>query len=194
MARDEIVKFYGVKETVALMRKVEPEMLKDMRKSIRTIGQPAVLAIRTNSPKVAPMSGMAGNGRTAYTTPKVNLRITPGQRSYGFGSTTSNLVAITATGSGRQVGFDIADMAGRANNPGKYRQTRPFVDPRTGQTVRRRINGQGANMIQVLQSRSGKTASRYVYKSIEDKMPQIRAEIAKVIERTMDDFTRRINK
>jgi len=194
MARDEIVKFVGVKETVKLMRQVEPQMLKDMRKGIRQIASPAVSTIKSSSPKVAPMSGMAGAGRTAYTTPKVTLRITPGQKSYGFGSTTSNLVAITATGSGNQYGFDIADMAGRANNPGKYRQTRPFVDPRTGKTVRRRINGQGANMIRVLQSRSGKPASRYVYKSIEDKLPAIQREVGNIIERTMDDFTRRINK
>jgi hypothetical protein len=193
MAKDEIVKFYGVKETVKLMRQFEPQTLKDLRKNIRQIAQPAVSSIKSNSPKVAPLSGMAGQGRTAYTTPKINLRITPSGKSFGFGSTTANLVALTATGSGNQSGFDIADMAGRANNPGKYRLTRPFVDPRTGQTVRRRINGQGQNMIRVLQSQSGK-ASRYVYKGIEEKLPQIRVEVAKVLERTMDDFTRRINK
>lgn len=193
MARDEIIKFYGVKETVKLMRQVEPQMLKDMRKNIRQIAQPALSQIKANSPKVAPLSGMAGLGRTAYTTPKINIRITPSAKSYGFGSTTSNLVAITATGQGRQVGFDIADMAGRANNPGKYAQTRPFVDPRTGQTVRRRINGQGENLIRVLNQRS-KTASRYVYKGLEDKLPEIRREVSRVIDRTMNDFSRRLNK
>lgn len=193
MAKDEVVKFYGVKETIALMRKVEPEMLNDMRKSIRQIAQPAVLAIKSGSPKVAPLSGMAHNGRTAYSTPKVSVNITPAQRSRGFGSTTSNLVAISATGSGKVYGFDIADMAGRANQAGKYSQTRKFVDPRTGNIVRRKINGQGQNLINVLNSRGG-PASRYVYKNIEDKLPTIQREVAKVIERTMDSFTRRINK
>jgi hypothetical protein len=189
---DEIVKFYGVKETIREMRKVEPEMLKDMRKSIRQIVQPAVSAIKSNSPKVAPLSGMAHNGRTGYSTPKVSIQITPSARS-GFGKTTANLVSITATGSGKQYGFDIADMAGRANNAGKYSQTRKFVDPRTGNIVRRRINGQGQNLINVLNSRGG-PASRYVYKNIEDKLPAIRREVANVIERTMDSFTRRLNK
>lgn len=192
MARDEIVKFYGVKETIKLMRKVEPEMLKDMRKSIRTIAQPAVSAIKSRSPKVAPLSGMANNGRSGYTKPKVTIQVTPSARS-SFGRTTANLVSISATGSGKQYGFDIADMAGKANQPGKYRQTRKFVDPRTGNIVRRRINGQGVNLIDKLNSRGG-PASRYVYRSIEDKLPAIRTEVAKVIERTMDDFTRRINK
>jgi hypothetical protein len=192
MAKDEIVKFYGVKETIREMRKIEPEMLKDMRKSIRQITQPVVIAIKSNSPKVAPLSGMAHNGRSGYTPPKVGIQITPGARS-GFGKTTANLVAITASGSGKQYGFEIADMAGRANNAGKYTQTRKFVDPRTGNIVRRKINGQGANMIRVLNSRYG-PASRFVYKNLEDKLPAIRREVANVIERTMDDFTRRLNK
>jgi hypothetical protein len=189
---DEIVKFYGVKETIKLMRKVEPEMLKDMRKSIRQITQPAISAIKSNSPKVAPLSGMANNGRSGYTSPKVSIQITPSARS-GFGKTTANLVAIKAEGSGKQYGFEISDMAGRANNAGKYTQTRKFVDPRTGNIVRRRINGQGQNLINVLNSRYG-PASRFVYKNLEDKLPAIRQEVARVIERTMDDFTRRLNK
>jgi len=191
---DEIVKFYGVKETIAEMRKFEPEMLKDLRKNIRQIAQPAVSQIRSNSPKVAPLSGMAGNGRTAYTTPKVNIRITPSGKSYGFGSTTANLVAITATGSGKYVGFDIADIAGRGPGGGQYARTRPFVDPKTGRTVRRKINGQGKNLIEVLNQRSKNPPSRYVYGGLEDKLPAIRAEVAKVIGKTMDDFTRRLRK
>lgn len=193
MAKDEVVKFYGVKETIREMRKVEPEMLKDLRKSIRQITQPAVSAIKSNSPKVAPLSGMANNGRTGYTTPKVSIQITPGARS-GFGRTTANLVSITATGSGKQYGFDIADIAGRANQDGKYTQTRQFVDPRTGNIVRRRINGQGTNLIKVLNSRYKNPPSRFVYGSIEDKLPAIRREVGNVIERTMDSFTRRLNK
>jgi hypothetical protein len=189
---DEIVKFYGVKETIKEMRKLEPEMLKDMRKSIRQISQPAVLAIKSNSPKVAPLSGMAHNGRSGYTTPKVSIQVTPSARS-AFGSTTATLVAIKAEGSGKQYGFEISDMAGRANNDGKYTQTRKFVDSRTGDVVRRRINGQGTNMIRVLNARYG-PASRFVYKNLEDKLPALRAEVAKVIGRTMDDFSRRLNK
>lgn len=175
------------------MRKFEPEMLKDMRKSIRQIANPAVSAIKSGSPKIAPLSGMVHNGRTAYSSPKVSVNITPFQRSRAFGSTTANLVSISATGSGKVYGFDISDMAGRANQAGKYQQTRKFVDSRTGQIVRRRINGQGQNMIDKLNSRFG-PASRFVYRNIEDKLPAIRREIAVVLSKTMDDFTRRINR
>jgi septum formation topological specificity factor MinE len=192
MAKDDIVKFYGVKETIAQMRKVEPEMLKDLRRNIRQIAQPAVSAIKSNTPKVAPLSGMVHNGRSAWSVPKVTIQVTPGARS-GFGRTTANLVAIKAEGSGKVYGFEIADMAGRANQDGKYQQTRSFVDPRTGQFVKRRINGQGTNMIRVLNARYG-PASRFVYKNLEDKLPAIRREVAAVVQKTMDDFSRRLNK
>lgn len=191
MAKDNVVQFYGVNETIKLMRKFEPQMLKDLRKDIRQIAQPAVLAIKSNSPKVAPLSGMAHNGRTAYSTPKVTVNITPAQRAKAFGSTTSNLVVINATGSGKVYGFDIADMAGRANQAGKYSQTRKFVDPRTGDVVRRRINGQGANLIRVLNSRGG-PASRYVYKNIEDKLPAIRQQVARSLDKTIGEFNRKL--
>jgi hypothetical protein len=193
MAKDEIVKFYGVKETIAQMRKFEPEMLKDLRKNIRQIAQPGVTEIKKLSPAVAPLSGMNHNGRSAYSRPKITIQVTPGARS-GFGRTTANLVAIKAEGSGKVYGFEIADLAGRGGNAGKYRQTRPFVDSRTGQTVRRRINGQGENMVSVLNARSKKPPSRYVYGALENKLPQIRLEVGKVIDQTMNAFSRRLNK
>lgn len=189
MAKDDVVQFYGVKETIKLMRKFEPEMLKDLRKDIRQISQPAVLAIRSNSPKVAPLSGMANNGRSGYTKPKVTVKIAPSARA--FGGTTANLVSITATGSGKQYGFDISDMAGRANEAGKYQQTRKFVDPRTGNIVRRRINGQGQNLINTLNSRYG-PASRFVYRNIEDKLPAIRQQVARSLDRTIGEFNRKL--
>lgn len=191
MAKDDVVQFYGVNETIKLMRKFEPEMLKDLRKSIRQIAQPAVMAIKSGTPKVAPLSGMVHAGRTAYSQPKVTVRITPSQRSRAFGSTTANLVVIDATGSGKVYGFDISDMAGRANQAGKYQQTRKFVDSRTGEVVRRRINGQGENMINVLNSRYG-PASRFVYKKIEDKLPAIRVEVARTLDRTIGEFNRKL--
>lgn len=185
---DDVVKFYGINETVKLMRQFEPEMLKDLRKSIRQIAQPGVAAIKSQSPSVAPLSGMLHNGRTGYTKPKVTVTVTPAQRSRALGSTTANLVAIKAAGSGNQYGFEIADMAGRANQPGKYPMSRKYL--RNGVAVQHRQNGQGEAFIRNLQGK----ASRYVYSSIEDKLPQIRAEVANVLDRTIADFNRKLNK
>lgn len=187
---DEVVKFYGVKEAIGLMREFEPTIYKQLRKDIRGIVAPAVSTIKSTAPAIAPLSGMMHNGRTAWTTPKVSVNITPGQRSRAFGSTTANLVAITATGQGKKVGFDIADMAGRANQPNKYPKTRKFVDPRTGEVVQRKINGQGRSLINNL---SG-TPSRYVYKAIEGQLPFIRSKVADTIEAAADSINRKLKR
>lgn len=186
---DEIVKFYGVKETVALMRQFEPEMLKDLRKNIRQIAQPGVTAIKSGSPTVAPLSGMVHAGRTAYSRPKVTVQVTPGKSSR-FGSDTSNLVAIKAQGSGNVYGFEISDMAGRANNAGKYPRSRQYT--KNGRPQRHRLNGQGEAFIRNLNFRySG--ASRFVYKNLENKLPQIRQQVAIVLNSTIADFNRKLN-
>jgi hypothetical protein len=187
---EEIVKFYGVKEAIGLMRTFEPEIYKQLRKDIRGIVAPAVSSIKSTAPNVAPLSGMIHNGRTAWTKPKVTVNITPAQRSRAFGSTTSNLVAISATGQGRKVGFDIADMAGRANQPNKYPKTRRFVDPRTGEVVQRRVNGQGRGMIANLPAK----ASRYVYPAIEKQLPFIRSQVAITIEKAADSINRKLKR
>lgn len=191
MADNDIVKFYGVNDTIKLMRQLEPDTLKNMRKSIRQIAQPAVLKIKSSAPTVAPLSGMAHNGRSAYSTPKVTVSVTPSQRSRAPGSTTSNLVSITAAGTGKTYGFEISDMAGRANQAGKYSRSRTYV--KAGNQVRHRLNGQGENFIDVLNSRFG-PASRWVYKRIEDQLPGIRREVARVISQTMDEFNRKLNR
>lgn len=185
---DDVVKFYGIKETLNVMKTIEPEIYKQLRKDIRGIVAPAVSNIKSQAPSVAPLTGMNHNGRTAWTKPKVTVNITPAQRSRALGSTTSNLVAITATGEGRKVGFDIADMAGRANNPGKYSKTRRFTDPYTGQTVQRKVNGQGVGMIDNLAGR----ASRYVYPAIEKQLPFIRSQVAVTIEKAADSINRKL--
>lgn len=190
MANDDVVRFYGVKETIKMMRQVEPEMLKDLRKNIRQISAPGVSAIKSGSPTVAPLSGMLHSGRSAYSRPKVTIQVTPSKRS-GFGKDTANLVAIKAVGSGGVYGFEIADMAGRANNPGKYPVSRQYT--RNGRPQRHRLNGQGRAFIDNLNGRYA-GASRFVYKNLEDKLPAIRQQVANVIESTMADFNRKLNK
>ena len=187
---DEIVKFVGVKETLRILRDVEPDVYKQLRKDIRAIAMPAVTAIKSNTPSVAPLSGMVNNGRTAWTKPKVTVNITPGQRSRGFASTTSNLVAIQATGEGKKVGFDIADMAGRANQPGKYEKSRKYINPYTGEVVRLKQNGQGRALIDNLAGR----ASRYVYPAIESKLPAIRTQVAKSFDTAAEVINRKLKR
>ena len=175
MAQD-VVKFYGVKEMIAILKQAEPELYKQFRKDARLIAAPAVSAVRSSIPTVAPLSGMIGNGRVSWSPAKVTLSITPGQRSRAFGSTTANLAAIITRGSTGQ-GLVIADMAGKGHSTNKRLKTRAY--PYKGGTRQHRINGQGQAMIRNLPGRP----SRFVYPPMERKLPEIRAEFAKSVER-----------
>jgi hypothetical protein len=190
----EPIKFYGVKETIALMRQVQPEMLKQLRKDIRKIANPAVTAIKSTVPSVSPFAGrskdgMSHNGKTAWSGVAVSVSVTPGQRSRGFASTTANLAAIVSTGKNKQFGFNIVDMAGKSNKVRSGGRTRPYQ--RNGVTRTHALNGQGAGLISNLPKRP----SRYVYPAIESKLPAIYSEVASAIEvasQTINGKIRRI--
>lgn len=187
----EPVKFYGVKETVKVLREFEPEALKQMRKEIRTIANPAVTAIKAITPAVSPFAGrrvdgMSHNGRTAWSAVKVTVSITPGQRSRAFGSTTSNLAAILSRGSNNQFGFNIVDMAGKTNKVRTSGKTREYSYK--GGTRSHALNGQGRGLIENLP----KKPSRYVYPAIESKMPQIYSGVANAIQNAIDIANRKL--
>jgi hypothetical protein len=185
----EPIKFYGVKETIALMRTVQPEMLKQLRKDIRKIANPAVTAIKSTVPTVAPISGMNHSGKTAWSGVSSTVSVTPGQRSRALGSNTANLAAIVSTGKNKQFGFNIADMAGKSNKVRSGGRTRPYQ--RNGVTRTHALNGQGAGLISNLPKRP----SRYVYPAIESKLPAIYSEVAVAIEvasKTINGKIRRI--
>lgn len=190
---NEPIKFYGIKETVKVLKEVEPDALKAMRKEIRRIASPAVSAIKSMTPTVSPFAGrskdgMSHSGRTAWSAVAVTVSITPGQRSKALGSTTSNLAAIVSRGSNKQFGFNIVDMAGKANNVRTSGRTRDYNYK--GGSRSHALNGQGAGLISNLPKRP----SRYVYPAIESKLPKIYAETAKVIQDVIDDVNRKLGK
>lgn len=176
----EPIKLYGVKETIALMKQVQPEMLNQLRKDIRKIASPAVTAIKKTTPSVSPFAGrskdgMSHSGKTAWSGVSSTVSITPGQRSRAFGSTTANLAAIISTGKDKQFGFNILDMAGKTGKVRSGGRTRPYQ--RNGKTMTHALNGQGAGL-----NTLAKKPSRYVYPAIESKLPAIYAEVAQAIE------------
>lgn len=169
---DEIVKFYGVRQTILTLQKLEPQAYSEFRKDIRKITESGISEIKKLTPQIAPMSGMNNSGVKGWSGVNVSTAITPRQRSRGFGSTTSNLVAITANGRNKQAGFNISDMAGRRSN-GKTKS--------------------GKAMITTLNARFG-TPSRFVYKGLENKLSQIRAEVADSLKTVADRLTKELNK
>jgi hypothetical protein len=185
------VKFKGVKEMVAILQTIEPEMYKQFRKDIRKLAAPAVSSIKSNVPPVSPFlggkDGFTHSGRTAWSAPRVTVSITPNQRSRALGSTTANLVAIVTRGSTGQ-GLVIADMAGRGGSQTRNSVTRPYAYK--GGTRTHRVNGQGQAMIRALEKRP----SRFVYPAIERQLPAIRVAVADSIEQMAKNVNIKISR
>ena len=192
----EIVKFYGVREMIGYLQNFEPAVYAQLRKDFRRIASPAVSAINSTVPPVSPFAGRRKDGfsnhsgRTAYSGATGSLNITPFQRSRGPGSTTANLVAISATGKNGQFGFNIVDMAGRGTGRGRRPKTRTKPYDYKGGTRTHALNGQGRAMIDAL----GGRPSRYFYPAIESKLPEIRREVAVAVEKVAAEYNRKIGR
>ena len=196
------VRITGVKETLQLLDAVQPGSIKELRKDVRRIAEPAVTAIRSNLPATAPLSGMRHYGRTRYAGAKVKAEL---QTRDSRSSNTSSLVRLSVQSPGDAAGLEIADMAGRKSQGGgvqlpyEYKGIGRFggsgrqAPTRSRAVVRRgnsapfsyRINGQGKAMIKNL----GGQASRYVYPPLTIALFGVRDEMMK----TLDSYVGRIN-
>ena len=196
------VRITGVKETLRLLDAVQPGSIKELRKDVRRIAEPAVTAIRSNLPVTAPLSGMSHYGRTRYAGAKVKAEL---QLRDSKVSNTSSLVRLSVQSPGDAAGLEIADMAGRKSQGGGVQLPYEYkgigrrggsgrqAPTRSRSVVRRgnaapfsyRINGQGQGMIRNLKGQ----ASRYVYPPLTIAILGVRDEMMK----TLDSYVAKIN-
>jgi hypothetical protein len=196
------VRITGVKETLQLLDAVQPGSIKELRKDVRRIAEPAVTAIRSNLPATSPLSGMTHYGRTRFAGAKVKAEL---QTRDSRSSNTSSLVRLSVQSPGDAAGLEIADMAGRKSQGGGVQLPYEYkgigrrggsgrqAPTRSRSVVRRgnaapfsyRINGQGRAMIRNL----GGQASRYVYPPLTIALLGVRDEMIK----SLDSYVGRIN-
>ena len=196
------IRIEGVKETLQLLDAVQPGSIRELRKDIKRIAEPAVTAIRANLPKTAPLSGMNHYGRTRFAGAlvKANLDL----RAHRL-SNSHSLVRIEVISPGDAVGLEIADMAGRRTMqhgprlPYEYKgrgriggsgrqsptKSRPVVRRGNSRQFQYRINGQGKGMTDNL----GGVPSRYIYPALAGKVDGIAADML----RTLDAYAAKIN-
>lgn len=98
----------GAEQMLRDLKKVEPELYKEVRSQIINELKPLYSKIKSNIPRVSPLDGFNHDGRTGWGGPirvlgKINLRKRPGQTS---------LVSIRTENTAVQ----IQDMAGRKSN------------------------------------------------------------------------------
>ena len=196
------IRIEGVKETLQLLDAVQPGSIRELRKDIKRIAEPAVTAIRANLPRTAPLSGMNHYGRTRFAGAlvKANLDL----RAHRL-SNSHSLVRLEVISPGDAVGLEIADMAGRRTMqhgprlPYEYKgrgriggsgrqsptKSRPVVRRGNSRQFQYRINGQGKGMTDNL----GGVPSRYIYPALAGKVDGIAADML----RTLDAYAAKIN-
>jgi hypothetical protein len=196
------IRVTGVRETLQLLDAVQPGSIKELRKDVRRIAEPAVTAIRSNLPATAPLSGMNHYGRTRYAGAKVRAEL---QLRDNKISNTSSLIRLSVESPKDAAGLEIADMAGRRTmkqgpklpyeykglgrigGSGRQNPSRSRSVTRRGNSApfSYRINGQGKAMIRNL----GRIPSRYVYPPLTIAILGVREQMIK----TLDQYVGRIN-
>jgi len=196
------IRVQGVKEMLQLLDAVQPGSIKELRKDIRQIAEPAVSAIRSNLPSTSPLSGMNHYGRTRFAGAQVKAELAFGN---SIRNQTRSLVTLVVQSPGDAVGLEIADMAGRktmmhgpaltyeykgvgrVGGSGRQRPTKSRKVVRRGNTAEfsYRITGQGKGMTDNL----GGIPSRYVYPALAGKENELAADM----QRTLDKYAQKIN-
>ena len=150
------IKLAGVKETLTELKKLDPELTKQMRRDIKR--EPgmvnAMSAIKSKAPTVSPLKGMIHSGRTAYGRPRVATSFRPSVRLDRVKE--RSIVTINTTPPKGAIGFQIIDMVGRGSK-------------------------RGSGKARGMQAKLGGKPSRYVWAAIEGKQGQLSQAVANII-------------
>lgn len=187
------------KRLVRELNKLEPELVKEMRKDIRDVAEIVRSGVRAAIPSRAPIRGMVRKlshvGKTWNTGSRartVKIVVRSPKREARKNQAIAQLV-ITSPAT------IIADMAARSGgNDGKM--TDWYVYPRSETTSenyrpgerRHKINGQGAALLKALK-KVGPEASRMVYPGAEKKLDAAAAKLADVIGEAAEKAERKLN-
>jgi hypothetical protein len=187
------IRVEGLELTLEILKSVQPDSIKAIRADIRQIitSSGAVSKIRSRTPAIAPLSGMANNGPTKWAGVK-SINITALSRLSGFGGKNADLARIAVTGGNNSLGFDYAELAGIRRRPPSLRSkirggTLRGTQKGDGSML---LRGQGDNFIKVLEDRNGKTPGRFAFRAVFET----RARIMSGIQQTLDRYAEKVNR
>jgi hypothetical protein len=177
------VQVFGIDETIAELKMLDENLVKDLRKDLTASVRPIAQSIKAYIPSQPPLmgrssdrnGGMNHNGRTAWnkSAVKVSVRTSFTRKT---ARNESSIVSIRVGGKGDSPGsaaLQIADMAGRRNRT-RTGTTRSYAYK--GGTRTHTLNGQGRAMIDYLNSRRG-SSSRFVWRAANLQLPAVQAAV-----------------
>lgn len=203
-----------VKALLKKLDQIEEKGAAKFRAKLKKIAEPIVKEIKQRIPEQPPLSGMGymitresrvtgrvstviNRGRlnwltqNTYDPPGRGMKKGPG--AVGFSSAIKPSGKSLTTPIAKIIlnspALAMTDMAGRASSGKSGARSREYTyRKRNGEIVRRRhtVNGQGRNMIQVLNQRFGR-ASRFGWAGLEKQIDDASKEIDKLLQNTLDE-------
>jgi len=175
------IEVYGVRETLAEIRKVDQDLFFAIRAHMKRTGDILGSRVLANSPMLGPTSGFRNHkGRTAWK-PGNFKTIVSGRNARKGVTGATPLLSVKFGGAA----LNIADMAGKANKVRK-----PVTELYDWRGTRRRhsVTTQGANMIKAL----GGRPSRYIWAEAEGQLPFIQQSVLSGVEEYMAKVNRNL--
>ena len=174
-------KVYGVDQTIATLRLVEGNFVNTARKDLRNAAEPVATNIMSWIPDAPPLSGMKHSGRTSWNRSNIKATVKT-SFSKRAARNEHSLVSIWVggkKGTKGAAGLQIADMAGRRNkvSTGLSRKYE-----KNGRTVRHKLNGQGAALIDNLGARYS-SPSRFVWRGAMSQLPKVTSDVLVILEK-----------
>lgn len=189
------------KRLVRELNKLEPELVREMRKDIRDVAEIVRAGVRAAIPSRSPVRGMVRKlshvGKTWNTTNRartVKIVIRSPKRE----ALKNQAIAQLVINSPATIIADMAQKSGR--NDGKM--TDWYVYPRSETTSenyrpgerRHKINGQGAGLLKALEGSIGPgDKSRMVYPGAEKKLDAAAAKLAEIIGEAAEKAERKLD-
>jgi hypothetical protein len=180
-------KVLGINQSIAVLNRLDRELIKELRKDLALAASPLVNAIKSNIPTYAPIRGFNHNGRTGWPKKpiKLQVRLTTSRSKRRQRTETVKIILNNA-------GVQIADMAGKRNSVKRSGSSRAYAKGNV--IMRHKLNGQGEKMIEALSQTGRGRASRYVYPAVDKYAERIRMQIDRTVESAIIRGSQELNK
>jgi hypothetical protein len=175
------VEVYGVRETLAEIRKVDQDLFFAIRAHMKRTGDILGNRVITSSPMLGPTRGFRNHrGRTAWKPGTFKTEVS-GRNARRGATGSTPLLSVKFGGAA----LNIADMAGKTN---KVRKQVTDLYEWRGTRRRHKVTTQGKVMIAAL----GGRPSRYIWSEAEGQLPLIQQSVLAGVEEYMNGVNRNL--
>jgi len=175
------IEVYGVRETLAEIRKVDQDWFFTIRAHMKRTGDILGNRVISNAPMLGPTKGFRNHrGRTAWKPGTFKTEVS-GRNARRGATGSTPLLAVRFGG----VAFNIADMAGKS---GLTRKSETSSYPWRGTRRKHKVTTQGQIMIAALRDKP----SRYIWSEAEGQLPMIQASVLAGVEEYMAGVNRNL--